>query len=226
MSIRSQEHVALLTDYDIGSAYSAAYYTFYANIRFNWNNEQRIHTLLLAPPAHYMGQATVAANTAIVAARSGIPTILVDADLRTPSLEQRFGLDKRSGFSDLLKEAEESITAEKVQEHLRETFVAGLRLLSAGTAAEGPTLLLSTKLQLVVRQISLLLSETENATGVVIFNSPPVLVGPDASLVGTLVEQAVLTIGKGHTTRTQAKQAQEQLERAHVNLVGIVMLDV
>lgn len=226
MSIRSQEHVALLTDYDIGSAYSAAYYTFYANIRFNWNNEQRIHTLLLAPPAHYMGQATVAANTAIVAARSGIPTILVDADLRTPSLEQRFGLDKRSGFSDLLKEAEESITAEKVQEHLRETFVAGLRLLSAGTAAEGPTLLLSAKLQLVVRQISLLLSETENATCVVIFNSPPVLVGPDASLVGTLVEQAVLTIGKGHTTRTQAKQAQEQLERAHVNLVGIVMLDV
>lgn len=226
MSIRSQEHVALLTDYDIGSAYSAAYYTFYANIRFNWNNEQRIHTLLLAPPAHYMGQATVAANTAIVAALSGIPTILVDADLRTPSLEQRFGLDKRAGFSDLLKEAEESITAEKVQEHLRETFVAGLRLLSAGTAAEGPTLLLSTKLQLVVRQISLLLSETENATGVVIFNSPPVLVGPDASLVGTLVEQAVLTIGKGHTTRTQAKQAQEQLERAHVNLVGIVMLDV
>ena len=226
MSIRSQEQVALLTDYDIGSAYSAAYYTFYANIRFNWNNEQRIHTLLLAPPAHYVGQATVAANTAIVAARSGMPTILVDADLRTPSLEQRFGLDKRAGFSDLLKEAEESITAEKVHEHLRETFVAGLRLLSAGTAAEGPTLLLSTKLQLVARQISLLLSETENATGVVIFNSPPVLVGPDASLVGTLVEQAILTIGKGHTTRTQAKQAQEQLERAHVNLVGIVMLDV
>lgn len=226
MSIRSQEQVALLTDYDIGSAYSEAYYTFYANIRFNWNNEQRIHTLLLAPPAHYVGQTTVAANTAIVAARSGMPTILVDADLRTPSLEQRFGLDKRAGFSDLLKEAEESITAEKVQEHLRETFVAGLRLLSAGTAAEGPTLLLSTKLQLVARQISLLLSETENATGVVIFNSPPVLVGPDASLVGTLVEQAILTIGKGHTTRTQAKQAQEQLERAHVNLVGIVMLDV
>ena len=117
MSIRSQEHVALLTDLDIGTANGAAYYTFYANIRFNWNNEQRIHTLLFAPPAHYVGQATVAANTAIVAARSGIPTILVDADLRTPSLEQRFGLDKRAGFSDLLKEAEESITAENVQDY-------------------------------------------------------------------------------------------------------------
>ena len=225
MSIRSQEQVALLTDYDIGSAYSAAYYTFYANIRFNWNNEQRIHTLLLTPPAHYAAQAAVAANTAIVAARSGMPTILVDADLRTPSLEQRFGLDKRAGFSDLLTEAEESITTEKVQEHLKETFVAGLRVLGAGTAVEGPTLLLSTKLQRVIRQISLLLSEGENANGVVIFNSPPVLAGPDASLIGALVEQTILTIGTGHTTRLQAKQAQEQLERAHVNLVGIVMLD-
>ena len=226
MSIRSPEQVALLTDYDTGSAYSAAYYTFYANIRFNWNNEQHIHTLLLAPPAHYAAQATVAANTAIVAARSGMPTILVDADLRSPGLEQRFGLEKKAGLSDLLTVPAESITTEKVQEHLRETFVAGLRLLSAGTAVEGPPLLLSPNLQVVIQQISLLLSEAENAKGVVIFNSPPVVAGPDASLVGALVEQTILTIGKGRTTRLQAKQAQEQLERAHANLVGIVMLDV
>ncbi len=226
MSIRSPEQVALLTDYDTGSAYSAAYYTFYANIQFNWNNEQRIHTLLLTPPAKYAAQATVAANIAIVAARSGMPTILVDADLRTPGLEQRFGLDKKAGLSDLLTMSVTSITAMKVQEHLRETFVDGLRVLSAGTATEGPPLLLSPTLQVVVQHLSTLLSEAENAKGVVIFNSPPVLAGPDASLVGALVEQTILTIGKGRTTRSQAKQAQEQLERAHAHLVGIVMLDI
>ena len=226
MSIRSPEQVALLTDYDTGSAYSAAYYTFYANIQFNWNNEQRTHTLLLTPPAKYAAQATVAANTAIVAALSGMPTILVDADLRTPGLEQRFGLEKNTGLSDLLTMPVESLTPRKVQEHLRETFVDGLRVLSAGTVVEGPPLLLSPKLQVVVQHLSLLLSEAENAKGVVIFNSAPVLAGPDASLVGALVEQTILTIGKGRTTRSQAKQAQEQLERAHANLVGIAMLDV
>ena len=72
----------------------------------------------------------------------------------------------------------------------------------------------------------LLLSETETVPGLVIFNCSPVLTGPDASLIGTLVEQTILIIAKGRTTRAHAKQAQEQLARAHANLVGIVMLDV
>ncbi len=224
MSIRSQEQVALLTDYDTSSAYSAAYYIFFANIRFNWKKEQRVHTLLLCPPAAYSGQATVVANMAIAAAKSGTPTILVDADLRAPSLERRFGLEKGEGLGDLL--AEDVITTQVVRQHLRDTFIPSLRLLSAGMAAEGEALLLSEKLQAVIQTISLCFSETETAPGMVIFNSPPVLAGPDASLIGTLVEQTILTIAKDRTTRTQAKQAQEQLERAHTNLVGIVILDV
>ena len=224
MSIRSQQQVALLTDYDAGSAYSAAYYTFFANIRFNWNKEQCVHTLLLCPPAAYSGQATVAANMAIAAAKSGTPTILVDADLRSPSLERRFGMEKGEGLSDLL--AEDVITTQAVRQHLRDTFIPSLRLLSAGMAVEGGILLLSEKLQAAIQTISLCLSETETAPGMLIFNSPPVLVGPDASLIGTLVEQTILVIAKDRTTRTQAKQAQEQLERAHTNLVGIAILDV
>lgn len=93
-------------------------------------------------------------------------------------------------------------------------------------ATEGGVLLLSEKLQAAIQTISLCLSETEDAPGMIIFNSPPVLAGPDASLIGTLVEQTILIIAKDRTTRTQAKQAQEQLERAHTNLVGIVILDV
>jgi Mrp family chromosome partitioning ATPase len=224
VSIRSQEQVALLTDYDSGSAYSAAYYTFFANIRFNWTQEQRVHTLLLCPPATYAGQATVAANVAIAAAKSGTPTILVDADLCAPGLERRFGMEKGEGLADLL--AEDMITTQVVRQRLRDTFIPSLRLLSAGMAAEGNVLLLSEKLQAAIQTISLCLLETETAPGMVIFNSPPVLAGPDASLIGTLVEQTILTIAKDRTTRTQAKQAQEQLERAHTNLVGIVILDV
>ena len=110
--------------------------------------------------------------------------------------------------------------------HVRNTFIPDLRLLSAGTAVEGAALLLSTKLQTAIQAICLLLSESETGSGLVIFNSAPVLKGPDASLIGTLVEQTILTIAKGRTTRTQARQAQEQLVRAHTNLVGIVMLDV
>ena len=87
-------------------------------------------------------------------------------------------------------------------------------------------MLLSAKLQDVVQMLGQWLAETEAKQGLVIFNAPPVLAGPDASLIGALVEQTILIIVKGRTTRTQAKQAQEQLQRAHTNVVGIVMLDV
>ena len=220
---RSHEQAALLTDYDIGSAYSEAYHTLYANIRFGWDSEHL--TLLLTTPSTYADHAVVAANVAIAAAQSGTPTILVDADLRTPSLLQRFGLGEHAGLGNLL--AEESVTAEKIAAYLCATFSPDLRLLGAGTSIEqGAALLLSPKLPEVISSLRQFLAETETRPGIVIFNSPPVLAGADASLIGTHVEQTFLIIAANRTTRVQAKQAQEQLQRAHANLAGIIMLDV
>src|SRR6185312_1368258 len=103
--------------------------------------------LLLTTPSNYNDQVAVAANLAIVAAQSGTPTLLVDADLRAPKLEKRFGLGKKPGLSDLLQE-DGPITPERVISCLQTTFVPGLKLIGAGTATEqGASLLLSPKLQ-------------------------------------------------------------------------------
>ena len=228
MGNSSKEQYALLTDYESTSAYSKAFYTLFANIRFNWesdaNEQPHVHTLLLTAASEYAAQAAVAANLAIVAAQSGAPTILVDADLRAPSLQQRFGLNRSSGLSDLLEET--SITPEKVAEHLQSTFIPGLQVLCAGTATlQGTTLLLSPKLEECMESIRKVLVESESAPGIVIYHSPPVLAGADASLIGVLTEQTLMTVVVGLTTREEAKQAQEQLERAHAKLVGAIMLN-
>ena len=68
--------------------------------------------------------------------------------------------------------------------------------------------------------------DAENAGRIVLFHSPPVLSGADASLIGALVDQAVLAIIANRTTRAQAKQAQDQLQRAQVKLAGIVMVSI
>lgn len=223
----SKEQYALLTDYDTNTAYSRAFHTLFANIRFNWEqdvNKAHVHTLLLTTPSGYAEQPAVAANLAIVAAQSGTETILVDADLHSPSLQQSFGLDRNTGLSDLL--LEEEITPEKVVDYLQSTFIPGFRVLSAGTkTAQGATLLLSPKLEKCMCSIRQVLDESETKPGIVIYHSPPALAGVDASLIGALVEQTLLTIVAGRTTREQAKQAQEQLQRAHTNLAGIIMLN-
>lgn len=240
MSIRSQEQVALLTDYDAGSAYSAAYRTLYANVRFNWKDDEvdgagrtesattQQHTLLLATPNAYTGQATVAANVAIAAAQSGTPTILVDADLRTPGLAQRFGLAKVAGLSDLLAAIDDALSpqagAQMVGQHLSSTFIPDLRLLGAGTASSEAAPTLTARFEEVLQVLCLFLRETENRSSLIIFHTTPVLAGPEASLIAAHAGQTLLTIAKGRTTRKQAKQAQEQLERVHAHLTGVVLL--
>lgn len=224
MSIRSHEQVALLTDYDAGSAYSEAFHTLYANIRFNWNSEKdKQLTLLITTPTSFTGQATVAANTAIVAAQSGTPVILVDADFREPGIEQRFGVGQHEGLSNLLEE--EEITPQKIASCLQPTFVPGLRLLGVGSKSGPMALLHLTKLAAVFSGIRALLAE-ETVPGMVIFHSPPVLAGADASVIAALVEQTLLVVARNHTKRAQAKQAQEQLEHVHAHVTGIILLDM
>ena len=139
MSIRSQEQVALLTDYDPHSAYSNAYYSLYATIRSRWDSEQhRQYTLLLATPVAFPEFAAVAANVAIAAAQSGTPTILVDANMHTPGLQQRFGLPKSDGLAELLHA--ETVTTQAIGASLQQTFVPNLHLLAAVGSGSFPLL--------------------------------------------------------------------------------------
>ena len=234
MGSRSQEQQTLLTDYDTTTAYAQAFYTLFANIRFHWENEQKpalseslattsAHTLLVTAASAYHDRATVAANLAIVAAQSGAETILVDADLRSPTLRQRFGLTAGSGLSDLLEDGD--ISPQKIALALQPTFVPGLRVLSTGSASmQGSALLLSPYLEQVVSGLRAIVASSEKPSGIVLFHSAPVPSGADASLIGSLTDQTVLAVIMGQTTRVQARQAQEQLEQAHIKLAGVIML--
>src|SRR5947209_1157506 len=226
MSIPSQEQVTLLTDYDAESIYSIAYQTLYANIRFNWDSERtKQQTILITTPAATPRQSEVVANVAIVAAQSGTPTIVIDANFRAPSLQQRFGQGESKGLSDLLTGNVPQPQA--IGSYLCATFVPGLRLLYTGKAPiQTPNPLLSENLRDVIAGLRQFLAETETKPSLVIFNSPPVLAGLEASAISSLVEQTFLTIIRGRTTHTQAKQAQEQLQRAHAKLAGVILLDL
>ncbi len=228
MGNQSKEQYALLTDFDLNTSFSEAFHILFANICFNWETNtiepSYIHTLLLTSVSEYAEQSAVAANLAIVASHSGYKTILVDADLRSPSLQQRFGLDRSVGLSDLLEET--WITPQKVSEHLQSTFIPGLQILTSGTSTSaGATLLLSPKLEAFMDSIRKVLEQQGNALGIVIYQSSPVLAGANASLIGALTEQALLTVVAGRTTREQAKEAQTQLEQAHAKLVGAIMVN-
>jgi Mrp family chromosome partitioning ATPase len=225
------EQHALLTDYAPHSAYSEAFYTLFANIRSLWQKDAaKTHSLNITTPAAYGDYASVAVNLAIVAAQSGMQTILVESNLRKPSLQQRFGLEQPKGLSDLL--VDESLTPEKIEACLQKTFVPHLEVLVAGSdATRDQALLLSPRLNEVIQTLCKepdstdSTDTTESGGKVVLFHSPSVLSGANAALIGTQTEYTILAIIANRTTREQAKQAQERLKQAHVPIAGIVLVN-
>lgn len=225
MTISSHEQVALLTDYDAQSAYSIAYQQLYASIRLNWNSEQgHTQTVLLVAPTEAASQATAAANVAIAAAQSGTPTLLVDANLRHPSLQQRFGLGDSAGLSELL--ASQSLSTQHIKACLKQTFVPGLSLLSAGKTSSDSNLLIATRLHTVVDCLRQYFADTAEQPTLIVFHTEPVLHRADAAFISTLVDQTFLLIAAGRTKRAQARRAHEQLQQAHAKLTGAILLDV
>jgi protein-tyrosine kinase len=224
---RSHEQHALLTDYENVTAYSQAFYTLFANIRFHRESEQtgisQVHTLAITSASAYQDQLTIAANLAIAAAQSGFETVLVDTDVHTSSMQQRFGLEPSAGLSDLLEE--KTLTTQQITACLQQTFVPHLRVLGVGTLLKQSTaLLLSPHLEAVTTAIREVVAASEKQPSIILYHCASVLSGPAASLVGALAEQTVLTVIMGETTRAQAKQAQEQLQQAHIKLAGVIML--
>lgn len=225
MSTHSQKHLALLTDYEPDSTISMAYQALYTNIALSWQQDQP-HAILLTVPSTYPEQGLVAANVAIAAAQNGTFTILVDANLHEPVLHRLFDLNIL-GLSDLLGSQE--LTAQTVAPYLSKTSVPDLLLLSAGqkqpSKAESGRFF-SSRFSALLSSLRQILQTTERKPGLIIFSCPPVLSGTDTSLISSQIEQTFLVIVAGRTTRAQAIKAQEQLQRAHANTEGMVLLDI
>lgn len=84
---------------------------------------------------------------------------------------------------------------------------------------------LRTYWKIIWRRIWVIALVAGNVSGFVIYHSSPVLASAGASLIGAFTEQTLLTVVNGHTTREQAKEAQEQLEQAHAKLVGAILVN-
>jgi Mrp family chromosome partitioning ATPase len=209
------------------TTYSPAYQRLYTNIALSWSKEehQHLHTLLLTTPQVFSESAVVAANIAMAASQSGITTLLIDADLRAAGISRYFGLSL-PGLSDLYKN--KTITPQSIQSCLNTTAISHLFLLSAGQkhlSASEIGHLFTMHLEDILRGLRQSIQEITQGSGLIIFHCPAVIPGVEASLISAQVEQTFLLLAAGHSTRTEARRAQAQLQRAHANLEGILWLN-
>ena len=188
--------------------------TIQANI-FLMRPDHPFKTLLLTSPGISEGKSFVLVNLAVVLAAAGNRVIVVDSDMRRPTLHEYLDRPNAIGLADVLRHAN-TVDAQVIP--LQETDYDGLMLLTAGRPPVDPaTLLTSPRFQNLLAVLS-------QQSDVVLVDSPPVIGPPDATVIATLVEGTILVASVGQSRRELIEQARDRLLRQPgVHLLGITV---
>lgn len=201
--------MSLITITDPRSPISEAYRSLRTNLSF-YSLDNPIRSLVVTSPAPDEGKSTTVANLAVTMAQSGRKTILMDCDLRRPSLHTFFNLKGDVGVTTAVLEGSSSAP-------LQATKIENLQLLASGPKPPNPADLLGS------RQIDRILENLLQEADIILIDAPPVVGVTDAAVLGAKVDGVLLVVSAGKTKRDQAERAKELLEKARVNIVGATL---
>ncbi len=188
-----------------------AYRVLRANLRFA-ALDHPLRTVTVVSPEPAEGKSTTAANLAAAMAQTGQQVILVDADLRRPSLHQIFGVSNHVGLTTALLDTEADFT-----HHVQRTSLPNLALMTSGPLPPNPSELLSSS------RMSALLQEMGAQADAVILDSAPVLAVADAAILAHLSDGTLLVIDATRTRRGTAQRAAAGLQRTGAHVLGVVL---
>jgi exopolysaccharide/PEP-CTERM locus tyrosine autokinase len=158
------------------------------------------------------GKSLVAVNLAsIIAAELNSYALLVDCDLRNPSLTRWFGLQERKGLSDYLTGKAE------MQDLLLKTSIEKLSIISGGSIQDNPVELVgSNKMKTLIQDLK---SKYENRY--IIIDSSPILATTEPSVLTEIVDGIILVVKSGDTPRETIQQAVRLLNKNKI--LGVVL---
>ncbi|OZI13570.1 capsular biosynthesis protein [Bacillaceae bacterium SAS-127] len=203
----------LVTLFNPKSPISEQYRTIRTNITFS-SVGQEIRSLMVTSPSPGEGKSTTAANLAIVFAQQGKKVLLVDADLRKPTMHYTFDIFNSVGLTNVLTK-QKALSAAVQQSQLNQ-----LHILCSGPIPPNPAELLGSY------TMAEFLQEAYYEYEVVIFDTPPVLLVTDAQVVANQCDASILVVSSGQTNADTAMKAKEVLQSAQSKLLGVVLNNV
>lgn len=200
----------LVTKTNPASPLSEAYRTLRTNILFS-SIDKPVQTIVVTSPNPGDGKTTTIANLAVTYAHEGKRTLVVDGDLRKPSLHYMFMKSNRAGLTNAL------FKDNAWQEIVQETDVPGLDLMTSGSVPPNPNEILSSQ------RIQELVAQWREHYDVILFDSPPLLAVTDGLILSSLSDGVVLVVKSGKTKLGAARKMLNQLEFAKAKVLGTVL---
>ena len=168
--------------------------------------------LMLTSALPQEGKTTTSINTAIVLAQKGGKVLLIDADMRRPSIHQVFGIRPGNGLSTLLSGTSDFEDCVVIAED-----IPNLDVLPAGPQPPNPAELLGSNL---LRDY---LTRWRKQYDFIVVDTPPVLSVTDAVLLSAQMDSVVLVLRSGKTTKEALRRARQLFDKVNVRVLGVVV---
>jgi capsular exopolysaccharide synthesis family protein len=200
----------IITMMDSKSPISEQFRTIRTNIQFSTIDDD-IRTLMVTSSGPGEGKSTTVANLAVVFAQQGKRVLLIDADMRKPTVHYTFNQTNTFGLTSVLTK---QMSLEKA---ISETAVKDLYVLTSGPIPPNPAELLGSKAMRQFFETALELFD------LIIFDTPPVLAVTDAQILANKCDGTLLVVSSGNTEKDMLLKAKELLDAAQSKLLGVVL---
>lgn len=212
--IDADQKIKVITQINPRSIPAEAYAALRTNIQF-LNHNKQVRKILITSANPKEGKSTIASNIAVSLAHAGNKVILVDCDLRRPSIDSFFGTDHGAkGLTNYLS------GVAKLNEIMTTQEGSGLNVITSGPIPPNPSELLNTE------KMKELIEKLEKASDYLIIDSPPILAVTDAAILSPSADAVLLVVSSKSTSRQSALHARTALGDVHANVVGVIFNNV
>ncbi|CEN91465.1 CPSC/CAPB subfamily ATPase [[Clostridium] sordellii] len=201
----------LITRRDPKSPISEAYRTIRTNIEFS-NLDKEIKTILVTSSQQNEGKSTVIANLAVsFAGMEDKKVLVVESDLRNPTVHRMFNLSNSHGITEIL-------TGQKsFEECVHTTEVKGLNVITCGKIPPNPSEMLASK------KMKAFINSLKDYYDYIFIDAPPIGIITDAGIVSTYTDGTMLVVASKEVDIDMVKIAKGRLEKVNANILGIVL---
>lgn len=195
-------------------AATEAYKVLRTNLMFSFSNEGKGHVIGITSAVQCEGKSSTACNISYVLAESGTRVLLLEADLRKPTVSSKLGLSKTPGLTNLLIGTQDY---REVIQHC--TLAPNVDVITCGDIPPNPSELLGSG------RMERLMEQLKAEYDYIIMDLPPVNVVSDAIAVSRLLDGVMMVVRNEYSDKKYLAEAMRQLSMVNMRILGFVYRD-
>lgn len=204
------EGLNLIAHNDLKNPATEAYRVIRTSIQFAQAGKE-LKTLAVTSCMPNEGKSITVANLAVVLTQAGKSVLLLDCDMRNPTVHKNFNLSNKVGLSSCIS------MGTALSDAVQKTSIEGLYALTGGVIPPNPSELLGSE------QMKNVLQRAKEQYDYVLIDTPPVMPVTDALIVSRFVDGMILVIASGEVKVDLARDVKKQLQHAGANILGVVL---